>query len=173
MRNLRERRDEAKKRSIRRRASKRTAFNSKLRRPTATGKATAHPTVSVRELTLTDCPLCPPWVRSGHGGANLSALSLKADVNHLSTRAASSAAGPYSPQSVAPRLLCVGQNGSLNSRYLVALFRFTRENTAGDYECGHSQSEDHEWELLHRGVLRRQTPPMRHYKADRTSSLVL
>src|SRR5438874_6272479 len=57
MPDLRERRDETKIRSIRRRAPKRTAPKSRPRRPTATEKATAHPTVSVHEPTLTDCPL--------------------------------------------------------------------------------------------------------------------
>jgi hypothetical protein len=52
MRDLRERRDEAKIRSIRRRASKQTASNLRPRRLTATGKATAHQTVSVHELAL-------------------------------------------------------------------------------------------------------------------------
>src|SRR5262249_25113393 len=54
--------------STRRRASKRTAPNSKLRQPTATGKATAHPTVSVRELMLTDRSRCLLWVNNGHLG---------------------------------------------------------------------------------------------------------
>jgi hypothetical protein len=52
MRDLRERRDEAKIRSIRRRASKQTASNPRPRRLAATGKATAHQTVSVHELAL-------------------------------------------------------------------------------------------------------------------------
>jgi cytoskeletal protein CcmA (bactofilin family) len=43
----------------------RTASNPRPRQLTATGKATAHQTVSVHELTLTDCPLCPFWVKSG------------------------------------------------------------------------------------------------------------
>jgi hypothetical protein len=35
---------------------------------------------------------------------------------------------------------------------------FPREDTAADYDCGHSQNEDYKLHLLHRGVLRSPTP---------------
>ena len=57
MPDLRERRGETKIGSMRRRAFKRTAPNSRPHRPTQWGKVTAHPTVSVREPRHTDCPL--------------------------------------------------------------------------------------------------------------------
>src|SRR5262249_41709210 len=79
---LRERHDETKIRSIRRRAPSRTAPNSSPRRPTATEKATAHPIVSVREPRLTDCPLMSTL---GHKRTlkrfrPMSALPPKADI---------------------------------------------------------------------------------------------
>ena len=57
--------------------------------------------------------------------------------------------------------------------YLAAFFRFPRHNAAADYECGHDGNKNPELRLLHRGVLRRLTPPRAVLERACASSLAL
>jgi hypothetical protein len=58
----------------------------------------------------------------------------------------------------------------LIGQYLMVFFRFPRENAAADHEPSHCGSKDRKLDVLHRGVLRRLTPP-RSFKPARALSL--
>jgi hypothetical protein len=54
---------------------------------------------------------------------------------------------------------------------LDALFWFARENAAADHDRDHRGNKNRKLQVLHRGVLRRLTPPLTHYTSARASRL--